>query len=510
MKRLEVVSLKKQFGTVVANDCVDFDLESEEVHCILGENGAGKTTLMNCIYGIYSPDGGEILLDGNPFTVHSVTDSIRQGIGMVHQHFMLVHNMTVLENVALGLKSRKEPFIDRETITDELHRIMETFKIDVDLNTQIQNLSVGAQQSVEILKVLYRKSKLLILDEPTAVLTPSEINDFFNFIKEYINHGNSVILITHKLEEVLDISNRITVMRGGKRVGTFKRSEVKDKHELAAMMVGDDIELSLQNKLDPPRNRIEALSVQDLVVKDNRGLNAVDQISFTMYKGEILGIAGVSGNGQTALAEALAGIRTPDSGSVSIGEKLVRSFSPREMQEMHLRYIPPDRQRSGLVLKFSVKDNMLLSRYYEAPYSRRGVLNHAHNREFANRKVEDYKVLTPDIDASAEKLSGGNQQKLILARELASQPDILIAMQPTRGLDVGAAKFVQGTILDQRKAGTSILYISTALDEVMDMSDRIAVMYKGKIVGIFDASSASIREIGALMAGHTGNSGEKL
>lgn len=503
MKRLEVAGLKKVFGTVVANNHVDFDLEGEEVHCILGENGAGKTTLVNCIYGIHTPDEGTIMLNGEPFTSHSLTDSIKKGIGMVHQHFMLVHNMTVLENIALGLKSKKEPFIDKKTITDELHRLMETFRISVDLNEVIQNLSVGAQQTVEILKVLYRKSNLLILDEPTAVLTPSEISDFFNFIRQYIRHGNSVILITHKLEEVLDISNRITVMRGGKNAGTFKRSEVKDKHELAARMVGEDIELSLRNKSAAAGKRVQAMSVDNLIVKDNRGLKAVNDVSFELFKGEILGIAGVSGNGQTELAEALAAIRPPESGTVTVKGEQVLKFTPREMQNRNIRYIPADRQKSGLILKFSVRDNLILSRYYEQPYSRKGVLDHAHNREFAIRKIRDYNVLTPNIEIPVETLSGGNQQKLILARELASKPDILIAMQPTRGLDIAAAKFVQQSILEQKEAGTAVLYISTALDEVIDMSDRVAVIYKGKIVGVFENHSADIKKIGALMAGHT-------
>ncbi len=502
MKRLEVSGLKKTFGQVLANDDVDFDLEEQEVHCILGENGAGKTTLMNCIYGIYTPDSGEVRFEDEPFTIHSVGESIRRGIGMVHQHFMLVHNMTVLENIALGLKSEREPFVDKKKITEELKELMHRFKITVDLNQEIQNLSVGAQQSVEILKVLYRKSSLLILDEPTAVLTPSEIDDFFDFIRQYISHGNSVVLITHKLEEVLEVSDRITVMRGGRNVGTFHRSEVKDTHELAAKMVGQEIELSLRNVLEAPSERIPAMRVHELVVGDNRGLRAVDEISFDLYKGEILGVAGVDGNGQTELAEALDGIRRSESGAVYVGEREMTRLTPREMQRANVRYIPADRQKSGLILKFSVKDNLLLSRYHEYPYSSKGELNHNHNTEFARSKVEDYKVLTPGIYVPVENLSGGNQQKLILARELASQPDVLIAMQPTRGLDIAAAKFVQRTILQQKEAGTAVLYISTALDEVMDMSDRIAVMYKGRFTGIFNAYEANVSMIGAMMAGN--------
>lgn len=502
MKRLEVTALKKVFGSVTANDCVDFDLEAGEVHCVLGENGAGKTTLMNCIYGIYTPESGEILLDGEEFSVHSVHEAIRKGIGMVHQHFMLVHNMTVLENIALGLKSDKGPFVDRKKITAEMTQLMDRFKIHVDLDQEIQNLSVGSQQSVEILKVLYRKSNLLILDEPTAVLTPSEIEDLFKFIRHFTEHGNSVVLITHKLEEVLDVSSRITVMRAGRNVGTYARSEIHDKNELAAKMVGEDVVLSLSNRLPPPENMTPALTVRDLRVKDERGLNAVDGISLQLYKGEILGIAGVSGNGQTELAETLAAIRRPSSGEIRVGEEPITKFTPREMQLRGVRYIPEDRQKSGLILRFSVKDNLLLSRYHEEPYSRKGVFDHDHNRRYALEKIRDYSVMTPDMDTPVEHLSGGNQQKLILARELASRPDVLIAMQPTRGLDVAAAKFVQRAILEQREAGTAVLYISTALDEVMDMSDRIAVMYKGKIAGIFNAKEADMRTIGALMAGH--------
>jgi general nucleoside transport system ATP-binding protein len=502
MKKLEITSLKKIFGTVTANDCVDFDLEQQEVHCILGENGAGKTTLMNCIYGIYSPDGGEILLDGEPFTVHSVNDSIQQGIGMVHQHFMLVHNMTVLENIMLGLKSTREPFTDKKRVTLELKELMSRFRIKLDLNQEIQSMSVGAQQSVEILKALYRKSTLLILDEPTAVLTPAETGELFDFIRNYIDQGNSVILITHKLEEILDISNRITVMRGGRHIGTYRREEIRDKHELAAKMVGEDIELSLSNESKPPAEKVPVLQVENLVVKDHRGLAAVDNVSLELYRGEILGIAGVSGNGQTELAEALSALRKPFSGKVVVAGEEVRHFTPREMQKRNLRYIPEDRHRYGLVLKFSVKDNMLLSRYYESPYSKKGKLNHLHNKNFAEKKIADYSVLTPGIDTHADNLSGGNQQKLILARELASQPDVLIATQPTRGLDVSATRFVQRAILKQKEQGTAVLYMSTALDEVIDMSDRVAVMYKGKIVGTFDSRTADVKKIGALMAGH--------
>lgn len=508
--KLEVEGLRKEFGPIIANECVNIQLKNSEVHCILGENGAGKTTLMNCIYGIYKPDDGIIRYEGEEITQHSVADSIERGIGMVHQHFMLVHNMTVLENVMLGLRTGRSIFLDRKKVTYELQCIMETYKISLDLSQEIRNLSVGAQQSVEILKALYRRSSLLILDEPTAVLTPAETREFFRFIREYTAQGNSVLLITHKLEEILDISHRITVMRNGRSIGTYNRHEIKDKNELASKMVGESIELSLSNTERGKGSGIEVLKVESLVVKDNRGLNVVDGISFSMNKGEILGIAGVSGNGQTELAEALAGIRVPSSGTFSISGEIIQKNTPRKSQLLNLRYVPEDRHRYGLVLRFSVRDNFLLSRYYEHPFSIKGRFNHKYINGFSLQKVEEFNILTPGIDVPVEHLSGGNQQKLILARELASQPDVLIATQPTRGLDVAAAKFVQKSILDQKKMGTAILYVSNELEEIMDMCDRIMVMYKGKIVGNLDAAHASKSEIGAMMAGNIKNQNEPI
>ncbi|KUO50096.1 MAG: hypothetical protein APF76_06420 [Desulfitibacter sp. BRH_c19] len=502
MKKLEVVGLKKSFGNVIANDSVNFDLNKGEVHCILGENGAGKTTMMNCIYGIYPLDDGEIFYEGQKFTVHSVNESIKKGIGMVHQHFMLVHNMTVLENIMLGLKSAKAPFLDKKNVSLELKKLMSKYQIGLDLDQEIRNLSVGSQQSVEILKVLYRESSLLILDEPTAVLTPSETKKLFEFIKQYVKQGNSVVLITHKLEEILDISHRITVMRAGKNVGTYERKDIKDKKELASKMVGEIIDLKLKNSSQRPSEQVPALRVKNLLVKDNRGLDVVRDVSFDIYKGEILGIAGVSGNGQNELTEALAGIRKLDGGNITIGDKKIVKHNSREMQKNKVRYIPEDRHRYGLILSFSVKDNLLLSRYYEEPYSTQGKLNHSYNLSYAENKVKEFNVITPSVDVPAENLSGGNQQKLILARELAFQPDVLIATQPTRGLDVSAAKFVQKCIIKQKEMGTAVLYVSTELDEIIDMSDRIIVMYNGRIVGTFNSSSANIGEIGALMAGN--------
>ncbi|ATW25849.1 ABC transporter ATP-binding protein [Candidatus Formimonas warabiya] len=501
MKKLEIVGLTKQFGDIAANDGVDFDLNEGEVHAIIGENGAGKTTLMKCIYGLYAPDGGEIFYEGKKFSFHSIHESIKNGIGMVHQHFMLVPNMTVLENIMLGLKSERAPFLDQKKVSAQVTGLMETYQIRVELHQEIRNLSVGAQQKVEILKALYRKSSLLILDEPTAVLTPQEIEELFAFIRQYTGKGNAVVLITHKLDEILEISDRITVMRAGKSVGTYQRKEIKDKNELAVKMVGENIELLVKKEKTGRDSRTPVLQVKNLVVKDNRGLRAVNGVTFNLYQGEIVGVAGVSGNGQTELAEALAGLRKPGAGSMMLGEENISTLNPRERQKRNIRYIPEDRHKHGLILDFSVKDNLLLGRYYQEPCSSGGKLNHTYNDSFARKKVEEYHVLTPDVNARAAHLSGGNQQKLILARELAVPPQVLIAAQPTRGLDVAATKFVQRWILKQKEAGTAVLYISTELEEIFDMSDRIMVLYHGDIVGVFDAGAVDLWTVGLLMAG---------
>lgn len=502
MKKLEIIGLTKRFGNVLANNSVNFDLCQGEVHAILGENGAGKTTLMKCIYGLYPPDGGEIFYEGRKLRSSSVAQSIANGIGMVHQHFMLVHNMTVLENIMIGLKSARAPFLDKKNVAAKMRELMNTYQIHVELEQEIRNLSVGAQQKVEILKALYRQSSLLILDEPTAILTPQEIEELFVFIRQYVLQGNSVVLITHKLNEILEISDRITVMRLGKNVGTYERKDIKDHHELASKMVGETIDLAVQNVRQKREAQIPVVKVKDLLVKDNRGLKAVNGITFDLYKGEILGVAGVAGNGQIELVEALTGIRKAWGGSIVLGEEDITNLSPREIQNKRIRYIPEDRHKYGLILQFSVKDNFLLGRYYQEPCSTRGKLNHAYNSTFAQSKVKEFNIMTPGINQQGKHLSGGNQQKLILARELASRPDILIAAQPTRGLDVAATKFVQRSILQQKEAGTAVLYISTELEEIFDLSDRIMVLYKGNIAGLFEAGSVSVEEIGLLMAGH--------
>jgi simple sugar transport system ATP-binding protein len=420
---------------------------------------------------------------------------------MVHQHFMLVRTMTVLENIMLGLKSSRGPFLDRRVSAKRLQTLMDDFHIHVDMDQEIRNLSVGTQQRVEILKALYRNSRLLILDEPTAVLTPDEVTGLFAFIRRYTAQGNSVVMITHKLEEILDVSDRITVMRSGRVVRTCNRCDVADKHELAASMVGADMVLSLDNSRATTDSSDVVLEANGITVHDNRGLKAVDAVDVCVRKGEILGIAGVSGNGQTELAEALSGMRILQAGSITIRGVSAGVPSTRSLQQMGLRYIPEDRHQTGLVLKFSIKDNLLLTRHQDTPHSRRGRLDHAYNRTFARDVMARFHVVAPDADTPVEQLSGGNQQKVILGRELADPPVVLVAAQPTRGLDVAATRFVQQTILDQKRQGTAVVYISTALDEVLEMSDRIAVMYKGRIVGMCDSRDADMAVIGALMAG---------
>jgi simple sugar transport system ATP-binding protein len=401
----------------------------------------------------------------------------------------------------LGLASTKAPFLDKAAVKAELETLMNTYHIRVDLEKEILDLSVGAQQKVEILKMLYRKSRLLIMDEPTAVLTPQETEELFVFIRQFRDQGNSIVLITHKIEEVLEISNRITVMRAGKNVGTFEREEISDKSELAYLMVGKKIELTVKNVLGEPEELVPVLEVQSLKVEDNRGLVAVHDVSFEIYKGEILGIAGVSGNGQTELAEALTGLRPCKSGRVLVNGDDIANLPPREIQERNVRHIPGDRHRHGLVLDFSVKENMLLGRFYDEPYSTKGRINHSYNSALAAEKITEYDIRTSGMNALTKSLSGGNQQKLILSRELAIQPEILIAVQPTRGLDIGAAKFVQQRILEQKEAGAAILYISTELEEIMDMSDRIMVFFEGESVCMYNAHEVDSWKLGLLMTG---------
>ncbi|MCS6907771.1 MAG: ABC transporter ATP-binding protein [Anaerolineales bacterium] len=495
---LRLEKMRKTFPGVLANDDIDLSIEQGEIHALLGENGAGKTTLMNCVYGVYRPDRGRIFWKGKEVTIHQARDAIALGIGMVHQHFMLVPPLTVAENVILGLPSPREPLLDIKAVEKEVEELSQRYGLAVNPSAQIWQLPVGVQQRVEILKALYRKAELLILDEPTAVLTPIEVDELFAVLKSLKEKGISVIFISHKLEEVMKICDRITVLRDGRKIATLKTTETTPR-ELAKMMVGREVFLKIDK---PPLKPGEiVLKVEALSAKDNRGLPAVRNVSFEVRRYEILGIAGVDGNGQAELADVLSGMRRASSGRVEILGKDVTDCTPLEIINHGVAYIPPDRQHTGLILDFTVAENLVGKSFFKSPLSKWGILRRESIEEFAQQAIQEYGIRTPGAQVKAKLLSGGNQQKVVLARELSGNPDLIIASQPTRGLDVGATEYVRTKMVEARNRGAAILLISTELEEVLTLSDRIAVMYGGEIVGIVPADQADIHEIGEMMAG---------
>lgn len=548
---LQVKGITKQFPGVLANDHVDFDLEKGEIHALLGENGAGKSTLMNVIYGLYRPDEGEIWLDGQKADIHSSKDAIAHGIGMVHQHFMLIPVFTVAENIMLGSETLKGGFLDRRSVAQRVRELSHQYGLDVNPHAYIRDLPVGVQQRVEIVKALYRKADVLILDEPTAVLTPQEAEDLFRIMRGLASQGISIIFISHKLKEVLSVSDRITVMRDGKVVGSTIPQET-NQARLAAMMVGREVILTVEKQLACLGPQV--LDVQDLHVFDDRGVEAVRGASLSICAGEILGIAGVQGNGQTELVEALTGLRPVAKGQIAIGGKTVihteppqevpasklrlllelftlprtavshtirwliwwlkrmaqsiasawRPAIPRQILESQVAHIPEDRQKRGLVLSCSITDNMVLCSYYQSPFARNGILNHKTIDENGRALVKKFDVRTPSPYIPASKLSGGNQQKVIVARELSRSIKLIIASQPTRGLDVGSIEYIHRQIIEMRDAGCAVLLVSAELDEIMSLSDRIAVMYDGRIVATLLAQDATKEQLGLLMAGVEG------
>jgi len=497
---LEVRGITKKFPGVLANDHVDFDLHQGEIHALLGENGAGKTTLVNVLYGLYHPDEGEIFRGDQPIVLHSPKDAISHGIGMVHQHFMLVPVFTVTENIMLGAETVKNGILARREVSGQIRELSRQYGLDIDPDALVRDLPVGIQQRVEIVKTLYRNADILILDEPTAVLTPQEADDLIRIMRELTAKGVSIIFITHKLKEVLAIADRITVMRAGRVVGTTTPAET-DEHRLAAMMVGREVILNVEKKPAEPGD--EMLQVRQLHVVDQRGLEAVRGITFSVRAGEILGIAGVQGNGQTELVEALTGLRHTRSGQVTLNGHDVTGKSPRTIIETGMAHIPEDRQRHGLVLSYPIADNLILCTYYLPPFGVNGVLRNRAVDENARQLVQAFDVRTPSSYLAASKLSGGNQQKVIVARELSRPVHLLIANQPTRGLDVGSIEYIHRQIVDMRDRGVAVLLVSAELDEIMSLADRIAVMYRGQIVAIVDADQVSKAELGLLMAGAT-------
>jgi simple sugar transport system ATP-binding protein len=495
---LEVRGITKRFPGVLANDHVDLDVRRGEVHALLGENGAGKTTLMNIVYGLYRADEGEILLNGRPVEFTSARDSIRNGIGMVHQHFMLVPVMTVTENIVLAAEPTKAGvLLDYGVASARVRELSNQFGLLVDPNARIQDITVGQQQRVEILKALYRGAEVLILDEPTSVLTPQEAGELFEILESLKEQGKAIVFISHKLKEVLEIADRITVLRRGKKVDTIPR-EGASEAGLARMMVGREVLLRVQKKESQPGDAL--LVVEDLHVLDDRALEAVRGVSFEVRGGEIVGIAGVDGNGQTELIDAMAGLRRPAAGRVLLAGRDLTTASAHKRLEAGLGHIPQDRQRRGLVLEFSLAENLVLHDFDEPPFSRFGWLWPQRIINWARRRLKEFDVRGGGPDTRASALSGGNQQKVVVAREVTRDPRVLIAAQPTRGLDVGAIEFVHRRLVEQRDNGKAVLLVSLELDEILSLSDRILVIYEGQIVGEFTPDVPE-EELGIAMTG---------
>jgi simple sugar transport system ATP-binding protein len=497
---LELRNITKQFPGVLANDHIDLTLEEGEIHALLGENGAGKTTLMNILYGLYHPDEGEIYVRGQLTQIEGPTDAIRQGIGMVHQHFMLVPVLTVTENVMLGEEATKGLVLDRKLVANQIRELSRKYGLEVDPDAKVENLSVGVRQRVEIIKVLYRQANILILDEPTAVLTPQEADEFFGILQSLRQQGVSIIFISHKLREVLELADRVTVIRRGRVVGET-RTEDANQALLAEMMVGRQVALTVEKT--PARPEQPVLVVQNLKVLDNRLQLAVTGADLEVRAGEILGVAGVQGNGQTELVEALTGLRTVQEGNVHIDGRDVTNATPRVITEQGVAHIPEDRQDDGLVLPFPVYDNFVINTYYREPYSNGIMINEAAIQGQADGLIAEFDIRTPSADVPVSNLSGGNQQKVIVARELSRPIRLLIANQPTRGLDVGSIEFIHRRLVEKRDAGVAVLLVSAELDEIMGLSDRIAVMFKGKFTAVVDGDEVSKEQVGLMMAGST-------
>jgi simple sugar transport system ATP-binding protein len=497
---LELVNITKHFPGVLANDHISMDLQKGEIHTLLGENGAGKTTLMNILYGLLQPDEGEIRIRGQVRQIDSPSDAIALGIGMVHQHFMLVPTLTAADNIILGRELVQGPSLRRREAVRTIERLSEDYCLDVHPSAKVWQLSVGEQQRVEILKALYRGAEILILDEPTASLTPNEIERFFEVLASMTERGKSVIFISHKLEEVMSVSDRITVLRRGAVVGSVERTQTNET-DLACMMVGREVVLRVSGEHRPQVSQEPVASLKDVSALGSYGTTALQEISLNLYPGEILGVAGVDGNGQTELAEVLAGLRMVSSGAVQINGLSVAGLDPKQRVDMGVYYVPAERKKRGAVLSLPLHMNAILKNHRSAPYSRNGILNHKAVRDFTVQQVERYDIRCASIDTQAGTLSGGNLQKLILAREISANPRLLIAEQPTRGLDVGAIEYVRQLLLRQRDAGTAVLLISIDLDEILALSDRIVVMYKGKIVYQAENKDASRETVGLAMGG---------
>ncbi len=496
---LEAKGITKRFPGVIANDSVDLTLHQGEILALLGENGAGKSTLMNMLYGLYHPDEGEIWIKGEHIALKNPRDAIDRGVGMVHQHFQLVDVMTVAENVMLGSEiTRRAGVLSRTQAQKAVRELSEQYGLEVDPTAMVEDLAVGTQQRVEIIKALYRHADILILDEPTAVLTPQEASELFRIMKDLTEEGVSIIFITHKLKEVLAIADRIGVLRAGKMVGTTTPEE-STQASLAAMMVGRSVILTVEKEKAKPTDVV--LTVEDLYVKDDRGHMMVRGVSMELRAGEILGVAGVQGNGQRELVEALTGLRPPEDGRILIGDTDITHYTPRQVTELGVAHIPEDREKHGLVMAYSLADNMVLNNYYQTPYAKNIVMDHKAINKHGEDLVAQFDVRPPNAMSPASKLSGGNKQKVIVAREFSRPTKLLIAAQPTRGIDVGSIEFIHNQIVAQRDRGIAVLVVSAELDEVLGLADRVAVMFDGRIVATLSIEEATREKVGLLMAG---------
>lgn len=496
---VEMRDIVKKFGDFTANDHINLVVHKGEVHAILGENGAGKSTLMNVLYGLYRPTSGQILVEGKEVQMTSPKHAIELGIGMVHQHFMLIQPFTVTENIILGVEPRKGIMVDKKSARQKVVELSEKYGMKVDPDARIEDISVGMQQRVEILKVLYRGANTLILDEPTASLTPQEIDELMEIISNLTADGKSVILITHKLKEITASSDNCTIIRAGKYIRTVKVGDVNE-NELAAMMVGRDVNFKTEKKDKEPGN--VALEIKDLHAKDYRGVEILRGLNLNVRSGEIVGLAGVDGNGQTELVEILTGLRKAESGTVTMLGKDVLNKKPNEIFDSGISSIPADRQHFGLVLDFSIEDNLISQHFEEAPFSKNKILNRKAIRKHATELMDKFDIRPRGSEGKpAGTLSGGNQQKVIIAREVTNDKELLIAVNPTRGLDVGAIEFVHKYIVEQRDKGRAVLLVSFELDEIMNLSDRIEVIFDGQITGSVSSKDADEKELGYMMAG---------
>ncbi len=496
---VEMLNIRKEFPGIVANDDISINLRKGEIHALLGENGAGKSTLMSILFGLYKPDQGIIKVRGEEVNINNPNQANDLGIGMVHQHFKLVHNFTITENIILGIEPKQGLTLNLKSAAKKITDLSLKYKLNVDPNAIIENVSVGMQQRVEILKMLYRDAEVLIFDEPTAVLTPQEILELIKIMKNLTEEGKSILLITHKLKEIKAAADRCTVIRRGKVIGTVNVSD-KSKAELAEMMVGRKVSFRVDKKEQDPGETV--LNLKNLTVMSNHGVPGLKDFSLSVRSGEIVGIAGVDGNGQTEIVEAVTGLRKTVSGSIILNNRDISDYSIRDRILSGIAHIPEDRQRRGLVLDYSVEENMVLEIYNKPPFSRRGFLNTGEIRKHADRIIRDFDVRTGEGAVTPTRsLSGGNQQKAIVGREVDHNPDLLIAVQPTRGLDVGSIEYIHKRLIEQRDSGKAVLLVSLELDEVLDLSDRIAIINHGELVGIVNASETNENEVGLMMTG---------